>query len=549
VKNKRLDPGSLLYKGIRTTVAPDSSLADLLPDRVHPDSPRPDTPSPANMAMRASSELPHDLMGGTRRMQERSNRWLKQEAEESRRNYDIRVGRSTLFPFYKDTLTDMASRPFGQPLKWDAPPPEEWKQFISDVDGTGKDITVFAREVLLNAIHRGMDYVLVDSEGGGDTANAQDNRRVYATRIDPLSMLDVRDESDENGKKHTTYCRFVSSVSRRSKADPFSQEVEVVILELEKPIITLANRDHPERHRLTQGTRKEWRFDEETNKWILSSTEPYNPGENGIPLHSIYTQQVGPHTAEPLLEDMAWLNLAHFQSRSDHAHVMRVARLITLVLTGWRKHHHGDAQSKGQDDIVLGPLSMLESDNKDATATFLEPSGKSIDLSFKDQEQIADECQRLGARHMNAGTGHVTARAVTMDDMKTVNNLQTFCLRIDSFLRQILESYAEWRGIEAPESLQPRTNREFVATGNIDEGSRALALIGSSLSKRSLLAEAKRYAILDAEFDIQKNLDELEEENKKAMEDAMAMTGDVGDDDFDAPELEPEVKPEEADDE
>lgn len=540
----RIDLGSFDYKGVAWTVAPDVSLADLLPQKVAGNSPRPDTARPALAAMRKSNELPHDLMGGTIKMQERCRRWLPQEEEETPKNYAIRVSRSTLFPYYKEALLGMAARPFGQPITWDEDPTPEWDRFTKDIDGTGRDITVFARDSLLNAMHRGMEHVLVDATAeSGETVESTKNRKVYATRIDPLSMLDIRDEADIDGNKHVTYCRFITTVSEDNPDDEFSQKVEVVIVELKKPIVTMENVGLADREKSLMGSRVEWRFNGKSNKWFKASEESYNPGKKGIPLFTFYTHQVEAYHATPVLEDLAWINLAHFQSRSDHAHVMRIARLITLVLTGFKKAAPGDAQAKGESNVVLGPLSKIESGNDKARAVFLEPSGTSIELSFKDQEQLDQEAKRLGSRHVTSQTGDVTARAVVMDDVKTTSNLQTFCVRLDVFLRQILEAYAEWVGIEIPDDMMPRTNKEFSAAGNIEEGSRALAALGDSLSTRKKLEEAKRYTILSPGFDIEENMKERDDEAQRALERMAELSGEGGDPDAFGAGVDPEDDP------
>jgi len=115
----------------------------------------------------------------------------------------------------------------GRDVGWeDAEPAPEFSEFLRDVDGTGCSLTVFARELLLNAMHRGMDHVLVNVEakGTGETAEKTANRQVYATRIDALSMLDLRDEPDESGRRRVTYCRFVTV--RTKDSNSFKQESE-----------------------------------------------------------------------------------------------------------------------------------------------------------------------------------------------------------------------------------------------------------------------------------------------------------------------------------
>lgn len=491
------------------------------------DSPRPDLARPAIADMREAAKLPDALLGGNRRMRRESDEWLPKEEEESDTNYRIRVGRSTCFPFYRDTLLDLAARPFGRDVGWDAEPAAGnagFAEFLRDMDGTGKTLTVFARDLLFHGMHRGMDHVLVDaSSKSGATRATTDGRRVYAQRIDALSMLDVRDTADETGRKRVTYCRFV--MRKTLDPDSFAPKHEVVIVELEKK---LGEGD---------GWKVEWRFDAKARKWLAGPKVAYNPGKNGIPLFTLYTQQTGHYAAEPLLEDLAWINLAHFQSRSDHAHVMRIARLITLVTLGFPDPDTGSPlEAKRHDKIVLGPLSRVNSPRKpgDVSVAFLEPSGKSIELSFQDMDQLADEAKRLGARHLTSKTGNVTARAVSSDDARSVNNLQTFCGRLEVLLRQVLEAAAEWLSMgELPADVQPKVNREFANDVTPENGARALQSLSQYLSPRQVTIEAVRHRILRPDFPVDENLQELKDwaQQNAGLDAAVAAAAGAGNED------------------
>lgn len=503
-----MDPNDLSYRGITVTRAYDlaSAVAALPAEQdIDKDSPRPDLARPEVAEMRDAAKLPDALMGGNRRMRRESAEWLQKEEEESEVNYRIRVSRSTCFPFYRDTLLDLAARPFGRDITWEKEPGEGnpgFAEFLRDVDGTGKTLTVFAKDVLFHGMHRGMVHVLVDaSSNSGATRETTDGRRVYAQRIDALSMLDIRDTADATGRKRVTYCRFV--MRKTLDPDAFAPKHEVVIVELEKK---LGDGD---------GWKLEWRFDTKGKRWVAGAKVAYNPGKNGIPLFTLFTQQTGHYAAEPLLEDLAWVNLAHFQSRSDHAHVMRIARLITLVTLGFPDPESASPlEAKRHDKIVLGPLSRVNSARtpKDVSVSFLEPNGKSIELSFQDMEQLADECKRLGARHLTSKTGNVTARSVSTDDARSVNNLQTFCGRLEVLLRQVCEASAEWLSMgELPADVQPKVNREFANDVTPENGARALQALSQYLSPKQVTIEAVRHRILRPDFPVEDNLKELQD--------------------------------------
>jgi len=466
-----------------------------------------------------AAELPDYLMGGNRAMRKGSSKWLPREENERIQNYRIRVGRSTCFPFYKDTVQDLASKPFTRPVEVTGAP-SSMTEFLRDVDGTGQDMTVFSRDLMAGAIHRGMYHVLVDALGTGDTAADVSKRRVYVRKIDPLDVLDIRDSADSAGRMHVIYCRFL--MTRSVNNDTFSQEVENVIVELERGIGDEV------------GYKVEYRLDSSSGDWLPGPSKAYNPGGVGIPMFTLYTNQTGYFEAEPALEDLAWVNLAHYQSRADHAHVMRVARLITLVTTGFKSPAKArDPNEKGRENISLGPLSRINNPNEAAKAFFLEPSGRSIELSMEDMGQLEKEANRLGARYHSSGKSHVTAQSIISDNQKLSNNLNSFCVRMETVLQHILEAVSEW--LNAGAEIVVTVNKEFDAKLDFDGGAKALGVMTDVLTPRQKIMEAVRYGFLRADFPIEENLAELSEiaeemeERMLAQEDA-SMKGEDEDD-------------------
>jgi hypothetical protein len=455
----------------------------------------PDTPRPAVLRMIEAAELPDSLMGGNRAMRRDAAKWLPREEKEYLKNYRIRVGRSTCFPFYKDTVHDLSSKPFVKPVEVSGAP-SNFDEFIRDVDGTGQTLTVFSRDLMASAIHRGMYHVLVDAPGRGETAADVANRRVYVRKIDPVDMLDIRDAADPAGRMHVIYARF--SISRSVNNDTFNQEVETVIIELERDIDN------------DVGYKIEYTYDKSSGDWLPGPQQPYNPGGVGIPLFTLFTNQTGYFEAEPALEDLAWVNLAHFQSRADHAHVMRVARLITLVTLGFKSPAKlNSASDKGKDEVSLGPLSRINNANELAKVSFLEPSGRSIELSLEDMAQLEKEANRLGARYHSSGKSHVTAQSIISDNQKLSNNLNSFCVRMEMVLSLVLEAVGEWLNTGGQPVVM--VNKEFDAKLDFDGGAKALQVLSDVLTPRQKIIEAMRYGFLREDFPIEENLAELEQ--------------------------------------
>jgi hypothetical protein len=194
---------------------------------------------------------------------------------------------------------------------------------------------------------------------------------------------------------------------------------------------------------------------------------------------------------------------------------MRVARLITLVTLGFQdSSKKGDPREKGRSRVALGPLSRINNRNENAKVSFLEPSGRSIELSLEDMAQLEKEANRLGARYHSSGKSHVTAQSVISDGQKLSNNLNGFCVRMESVLESMLKSVGEW--MNAPvDGLEVEINKEFDSKLDADGGAKALAAMNDVLSPREKLIEGVRYGFLRANFPIDENLNELEAIEKK----------------------------------
>lgn len=472
---------------------------------------RPDTPREAWTRMREAASLPDDLIGGNRRMRANAMEWLPKEERESHAHYQIRVNRSTCFPLYRDAVTSLSSKPFARPVMIDGLS-EGYSEFLRDVDGTGKGITVFCRDLMRDAIHRGMAHVLVDATSPEDSLRGQMERRAFAKVIDPLRVLDIGDDTAPDGRVVVTYVRMI--VPRTIQDGTFGSKTINTICELKRPIGE-------------EGTKTEWTYEEKSKEWIKGETVAYNPGGEGIPFFTFYTNQTGEYEAEPALEDLAYVNLAHYQSRADHAHVMRVARLITLVLTGWKNGGIRDPQLKGSQEITLGPLSKIQNSEPDAKASFLEPSGRSIELSFQDMEALQKEAQRLGARYLSSGKSHVTAQSVMLDQARLSNDLYSFCIRMESELENIFRAVGEWLNLPA-ENVKPLIWKDWDSQADMDGASKALASMGDVISPRQKLLEAVRHGILRPDFPIEENLSEVEE-MQEMMKDAFGEGVEIDD--------------------
>ena len=521
------DPISDLYQRGGGTRAYDAKLAipsmpGLLGDaRVDKSSPRPDTPRPELERMVEAWRLADDLIGGKRAMA--AGGWLEAEDKEKPKAFRCRLERTPLWSIYEDTLASLVSPPFEQELHYDEPLPPELAAELRNVDGEGRTLSVFARDTLWWMLHRGLAHVLVDADPVPNTAAAsgradlglRGEQRVYWNLLDPRHVLDVLDGPVPNQPDRAV--RYVRFVHCRSERAGFERVRTVQIIELER---ALAGADTP-------GTRTVWEWDAKVKRWAVTETAPYQPPGYGIPLFTAYGQQLGAYYAKSPLESLQELNLQHYRSQSDQQHVLRYARLITLVTLGFkgatRLGGTADPEERAQVELTLGPTQRINSTEKDASVEFLEPSGKGIEAGWQDLDRIQEQAERQGARHLTTQLGNVTARASTIDNKKATTNLQQWCTNLEALLARALAVHAAWR--KYPDlTLQqlPRTYREFAVTISSDDAGKALQWLSKFLPDEEVLLEAKYRGQLRPGLDVVAAVQKLREQREADLQLQMA---------------------------
>ena len=106
-----------------------------------------------------------------------------------------------------------------------------------------------------------------------------------------------------------------------------------------------------------------------------------------VPLVSVIANPTGFMTARPPLVDMAWLNLAHWQSTSDQRHILHIARVPLLFGRGLQMAERG---------LEIGPNRLILSDDPSADLKFVEHSGAAIAARRQDLVDLEDKMAVMG---------------------------------------------------------------------------------------------------------------------------------------------------------
>ena len=447
----------------------------------------PDLTHPHYASMYPTWELTNDLMGGTRAMRAAGTKWLPKEDKEKDKQYEDRLSRTVLFEAYREAVDTLSGRPYSKPvsIKGKNPLPEPLDQIEGSCDDEGRSLLQFCRHVTKMAIDRGMVHILVDNpqEPGRNIGEERElGIKPYFVAIDPINLLSWRYERAPNGNKRLTQIRI------RETAHSDVGEFDVETTERVRVI-------YPGRWVLYEQS------GQKKSDWIVVAEGPWSLGT--ISLVTIYLdKEHGFMTARPPLEGLAWLNLAHYQSFSDHRHNLRFARAGTVTATGL-------SQEEMDAGFVWGVNRVISSTNANATFGILEHSGAAVKVGEDELRHLEEMMQVLGkAPLMIQSWGNATAMAAAIDEGKASCDLQAWIRAIEHGVEQAYRYAAEWRRIELPEDfgvdiwsdfgMVPRSDRDLDKLFEAHEA--------GVISKRTLGRQIQIRGVLTDDVDIDQEI-------------------------------------------
>lgn len=458
------------------------------------------TPSSAYSKCAEKWSMIDDLCGGTRSMRLAGEKWLPREEKETHKRYESRLNRSVLYGAYRDTINNAVAKPFSQPVTLGEKESlhEMLKPIEYDVDRNGQTITDFGSEAFKSAIKYGLTHAIVDfppratdEEGNPIARTLQDQRdgdiRPYWVHVPPTSLIGWRNEIDNRGREITTMARI--------KSEYVENDGEFG----EKTI-----------HRVTvwdsQSVRIFEASEDKEDAYMLVDERPHTFGR--VPLRTLYIEQHGEMQADLPFEDLAWLNIAHWQSFSDQRNILRVARVPLIVAAGF-------TSTEINDDMTVSTSQFFRSKNPDASIKHVEHSGKAIEAGEKDLLRLEERMTILGLQPFIQQVGKQSATGKAIDQAQTHTQIQEWIRKTESFLVSLYDLSAEWiDGAAISEDFTVSINNDFGFSINAtqDVANLIKARLQGELSRRTFLHELKRRGFLSEGVNIDKEIVSIEEE-------------------------------------
>lgn len=415
------------------------------------------------------------LLGGTDAMRAAGTTYLPKFATEDDPAYKRRLNASVLFGGFEQTIATMVGMPFAKPIGIGEDVPALLKTLIEDIDQCGSHLDVFAKERFRRGLAYGADHILVDMDASSPESGADDLlRRPRWVPISATQLIDARKETVVVGGKKVERYSHVRIRETVTEWDGYTEKRIDQIREIEPPVWRV------------------WRA--ATNGgWAVHAE-----GDYGMPYVTLASflasDRKGVFTAQPPLENLAHLNVTHWQSSSDQRNILTVSRFAILFLRDGPK----------ESELAIGPTTVLRGDGEHADAKFVEHNGSAIEAGERDIDKLEKQMEAEGVRMLIRRPGNITATENAIDDAKDQSELESIAGVFKDTLELAMGFTAEWLnlGTDAGGSLTLNGKYHIVANAAVIKDAVLRLRELGDLSGEDAMLELQRANLLSGDLDV-----------------------------------------------
>ncbi len=439
--------------------------------------------SAAYERMRAAWELPRALMGGTAAMRQAGEALMPRHPAESTDQYAARLKRTVLRNFFARSIETLTGKVFAKPMALGDDVPQPLRQDAENIDLAGRHLNIFARDLFRNGLLDGIAYVLVDfpvMEQDLSLAEVRERgARPYAVELTAKEVIGVRSET-QGGRQVLTQARIKRQLVQPAGAFGEKLRDEVRVIE-------------PDRWEV-------WVKPEDEEKYRLESEGRNTLGV--VPLVPFYTGRVGFFEAEPPLADLAWMNLEHWQIRSDQRVALSVSSFPIMTISGFNR--------TVDSEIEFGPLTYLTTEDSNGKFAYLESSGAALAAGREELAALEEQMRLFALQFQVRQPGGSTATARAIDAAEAQAPLQAWAISLQDCLENVFALMARWRGLGEGGSLT--VNQDYgldpQSPGELD--TLLKTRMAGEISRPAYLSELRRRGVLADDFDAEADAEHLE---------------------------------------
>lgn len=425
------------------------------------------------------------LMGGTQSMREAGTAYLPKFSKEKDELYNMRLHTSTLFNAYKQSILTNVGRITSKQIQVETNS-NLCNEFVKDVDTTGRSLTQFSKDLLIKSINHGVAYVLVDFPQTQKSITMEQitSYRPYFVDISAQQILSVKSDRI-NGREEVVYFKY-STVAKTTFQD-WDDEIDTDVEQVREYML----KDGVVSYRIQQ---------ESDGGWIVVD-QGVMSGLTRLPIIPLYSNRTGFFLGEPLLEDLADLNIRHWQSSSDQQWILHFSRTPLLFAKGFDTVDENGIKQ----EISVGPNSVVSTERTDADLSYVEVSGAAINAGRQDLMDLEDQMTVLGLDVAVDKTGSMTATSRAINASATDSVLRSIALQLEDVLTQALFLVHVYYNSSEPYSVN--VNKEYIPVFESNEMKEIWEMYRNNMiTAGDVLKEAKRRNVLTPKFEISEQL-------------------------------------------
>ena len=437
-------------------------------------------------AMVAAAAKGRALMGGSGAMRTAGEMYLPKFKAEDPLDYTARLTASWLFNGFRKSVHDMTGRVFDKPVEV-AEGPNQLIEWAENIDMQGRDLSTFASEVFKDGFASGVSYIMADApKRNGETTRAQASAaglRPYLVHLKVEEVLGWKTETYGNVLAFSQF-RILEQATQARADDEFAEDAIGQVRVLDRTDTGVNVRI----------------YREEKDAWYLF--DEYTTDAQEITVIPYYARRTGFATGEPVLDDLADVNIAHWQSQSDQRNILHFARVPIL---------HAAGRNSDDGPLTISASQAVSSGDYQAKLEWVEHSGQAIGAGRQDLKDLEFQMETLGLQLLVQSAQ--TATGAALDAAKETSGLAMMADSLKDALEQALAWAADYGGL-GEQSITLSVNKEFgVSMMTAQEVAALLSAVNTgNISRETLIEEMKRRGVLRPDLDTQEEMDRIDTE-------------------------------------
>lgn len=448
--------------------------------------------SVASAAMLPYWDLTDTIVDGVEAIRLAGDTYLPRFTDESNNDYAYRLRLTKFTNIYRDTLEGLASKPFEDEVSLvpdgDVQPPNEFVEFIENVDGSGNNLTVFCNAAFFNGINSALHWILIDHDKADPSVRSladakKAGLRPYWCHVLARNVLDVKSQMI-NGNEVLTYVKIFEpghpDCVRVFERGPSGEVTWSLYEKMEKP--------GPD------------------GKSQFTQIDGGAVGIGVIPMVPFVTGRRDGRSWRvfPAMRDAADLQIELYQQESG----LKFAKTLTAypMLAGNGIKPPTEADGKTIAKIAVGPNRVLYAPpnpgGQPGSWAYVEPNAQSLTFLAADVKETINQLRELGRQPLTASASNLTVVTTAVAAGKAKSAVKAWAFGLKDAIENALVITAMWKELDAT-AYKP-TVSVYTEFDEFMEGKDLDALESArdrgDLSRQTYWDELRRRSVLSPEF-------------------------------------------------